>query len=220
MAKTDITLVIFDVDGTLLDTSEFIYQAYEHTLKEHGVPLQNRAVVGSIIGRKLEDCYAFLAPDTATDVLSATHRAFQDKNTTLVRPFEYCDEMLEALKKAGKKLAICTSRSRNIEESLAAGGIDPALFDYIVSAGMVQKAKPDPEGIMLAMQKLEVNPEYAVFVGDADVDMLAGRAAGVAITVGVTHGFGTRQALEAAEADHIIDAFEQLLPICGVSNGS
>lgn len=74
MAKPDIQLVIFDIDGTLVDSSELIYQAYEHTFRFHNLNAPDRVRVATTIGRKLEDAYAVLAPDVTTELLTVTHR--------------------------------------------------------------------------------------------------------------------------------------------------
>lgn len=206
-----IEAVIFDVDGTLVDTSEYIIQAYEHTLKHHGLPKRTREEIASQIGRKLEDCYAFLAPGAEERALIDIHRAFQNENLALVKPFDSCNDVLEILA-TERKLAIFTSR-KNILPSLEVAGIDTSLFAEVIDANMFEKGKPDPEGIHLILGRISLDPAQVVMVGDAGVDILAGKNAQVAATIGLTHGFGTRPELEIAGADYILDSLDTLPPL-------
>ncbi len=73
--------------------------------------------------------------------------------------------------------------------------------------------KPHPEGLFKALAGLEVELERAAMIGDAGVDILAGKAAGVSLTIGITHGFGTQQELEAAKPDHIAHSIPEIIPL-------
>lgn len=205
-----IKAVIFDVDGTLVDTSDFIFEAYEHSLAKHATP-RNRRDIASQIGKKLEDCYAFLAPNGDHERLIETHRIFQEENIGLVKAFEYCVAILRTLQSQGLRLALYTSRTKHVEESLETVGIDPNLFEVILNGAMVKKGKPDPEGVEIILEKMQLQPGEVAMVGDAAVDILLGKNAGLAQTVGITHGFGTRGELEAAKPDGIIDSLQELL---------
>jgi len=204
--------VIFDVDGTLVDTSDYITHAYQHALEQHGLPYRTREEIASQIGKKLEDCYAFLAPGAQHELLIATHRAFQAENISLVKPFNYTEQLLEGLSSRGIHKALFTSR-KNVGPSLEVAGVNPEEFDIIIDGAMVTKGKPDPEGLYTILNYLDKRASSVMMVGDAAVDILAGKNAGVATTVGVTHGFGTREELESAIPDHIIDSLGFLLPI-------
>lgn len=211
MIKTNskIRAVIFDVDGTLVDTSDFIFEAYEHALAKHASP-RTRKDIASQIGKRLEDCYAFLAPDDDHEQLMETHRIFQEENIGLVKAFEFCEAMLKTLQSQGLRLALYTSRTKHVEASLETAGIDPNLFEVILNGAMVSKGKPDPEGVHVILEKLELKPKEAVMVGDAAVDILLGKNAGLAQTIGITHGFGTREEIESAKPDVIIDSLQAL----------
>lgn len=212
-----IKAVIFDVDGTLVDTSEFIFQAYEHSLKKHGHK-SNRVKIASQIGKKLEDCYAFLAPDGDHLQLIDTHRIFQEENVALVKAFEYCDAMLETLRDQGLRLALYTSRANHVEASLRFAGLDPKIFEVILEGSMVSKGKPDPEGVELILAKMKLEPKEVAMVGDAGVDILLGKNAGLAKTVGITHGFGAREELKNAKPDYIIDSLQELPVAIGATS--
>jgi len=213
--------VIFDIDGTLLDTREFISQAYEYVLKHHGMPTRTREEIRSQVGKKLEECYAFLAPNGNHEQMIYDHRNFQEANLTLVTAFDHVEEVLKALRTNSIKTALWTGRKGHVIASLEYGQLDPRAFDCIVDASMVKKGKPNPEGLLMVLEKLKVEPQHAVMVGDAGHDIEAGHRAKVAATVGITHGFGTLEELEAANADHILDSLEKLPEIIeNINNGS
>src|SRR5438067_1792684 len=101
---------LFDLDGTLLDTKEFIYQAFEYTFKLHGLPVRSRDELTAIIGRALDECYDYLFPSADTRRLCETHLTFQVENIHLSVPFSKSQETLEKLKAAGIKIAVITTR--------------------------------------------------------------------------------------------------------------
>lgn len=200
---------VFDVDGMLLDTREFIFQAYEHTLAKHGLPAREREVIAQQVGRSLADCYAALAPNGDITLLSATHHEFQGERLHLIESYPGLNEMLEELHKAGLKMGVFSSRKGNLVPSLNNAGIVD-YFDVVVQGDEVINAKPHPEGLLKVLDHLGVQPDEAVMLGDAAVDIEAGKAAKVAMTVGITHGFGTRDELEKAKPDHIVSSLAEI----------
>jgi pyrophosphatase PpaX len=204
--------VFFDVDGTLLDTTEFIYGGFDHTLAAHGHPMVERAGYARVMGKPLEVCYAELAPGCDPVLLCETHRTWQADNLHLSVPFSETVAVLQLLRDAGLRLAAITSRSRRtsvhtIERAGLAG-----YLDLILSAEDVTAIKPDPAPIRLALEHLDVPPAATLMVGDTDADVLAGKAAGVR-TVGVTYGFHGAEILRHAP-DFVIDSLRDLIPLC------
>lgn len=204
--------IVFDVDGTLVDTSDYIYNAFEHSLDYHNLPSRSRQEIASQGGKKLEECYAFLAPNGDLAALIAAHRVFQSGNTHLIKPFEYASFLLESLQTRGKRLALLSSR-KDIVPSLEITGINTGLFDVIVDGTMVEKSKPDPEGLYHILGALGLHSTTVIMVGDAAVDIETGKRADVRATIGISHGFGTREELQKAEADYIIDSLGDLIEV-------
>lgn len=205
-------LIVFDIDGTLLDTKEYITRGFEYALEKHGLPPRTRAEIASQIGKKLEECYDFLAPDAPFDSLKKAHNAFQAENLGLVCQFDAVTPTLHDLRAAGHRLALWTGRAHGVVESLEAAMVDTTLFEMIVDPVTVPVGKPDPAGIRHIMTSLNVPASDVIMVGDAAVDIIAGKRAGVGRTVGLTHGFGTRDELERAGADSVVDVFPHVLP--------
>jgi|SRR3989338_8354110 len=86
-------------------------------------------------------------------------------------------------------------------------------FDAIVDSSDVEKHKPHPEGVLKVLTPLNVKPEDSVMVGDTTADIAAGKAAGCAQTIAITHGLGTRESLEKSEVDHIVTSLPDILPL-------
>jgi pyrophosphatase PpaX len=211
-AEQPIQAVFFDVDGTLLDTTEFIYGGFDHTLARHGHPVVTRTDYARVMGKPLDVCYAELAPGCDPVLLCETHRTWQAGNLHLSIPFSETVDVVRALSDAGLRLAAITSRSRRTSvRTLELAGLGGYL-DLILSAEDVTAIKPDPAPLLLAMSHLDVTPAATLMVGDTDADILAGRAAGVR-TVGVTYGFHGVE-IHRSSPDMTIDSLSDLLPIC------
>ncbi len=203
-----IKAVIFDLDGTLLDPKEFIFQAYEHTFATHGLKVVGREQLRPHIGRGLKIIYREFVPDFDYDSLITTHANFQARSLHLIKIFPKVLETVKKLKDKGLKLAIVTSRMKNTETSLKVAGLDPKLFDAIITADDIQNLKPNPEGTLLALKKLKVKASEAILVGDAIVDIEMGKNAGVK-TVAITWGFGGED-ISISKPDYLIKKIEEL----------
>ncbi|MBZ0293697.1 MAG: HAD-IA family hydrolase [Anaerolineae bacterium] len=204
-----IKAVLFDVDGTLLDTHEFVYQAFEHTFRAHALHTLSRASITNLMGKPLETIYQQLAPALDSHQLGETHRAFQETHLHLSQPFPHVRSTLDTLARKGIRLAVTTTRSRRTSTgTLERAGI-AACFEVIISAEDVTRHKPDPQPLWMALEKLGVTPAQAVMVGDTLADVQAGKNAGTQ-TVGVTYGFAG-PAIAASQPDHVIDDIASLL---------
>lgn len=208
--------VLFDVDGTLLNTTELIYQAFEHSLKTHGHKVLGREEMAATIGNSLEDCYLDFAPNGDPVLLSKTHNEFQLKNTDLAIAFPDTIETLGKLKEMGFKMAGITNRWKSSGVlSVKHTGIDKYL-EFVLYRDDVRKLKPDPEPIKKALKNLGLKKDQAIMIGDSNVDVLCGKNAGVE-TIGVTFGFGGEQ-IKNFSPDFIIDKLSELPEILTISD--
>ena len=172
------------------------------------------AAVFDVDGKSLETCYLAFAPDGDIAALCLAHDQFQNtpEKIQLITAYPGVPEMLQNLKAAGLRLAVFSSRKLTLMSSLEHTGIAD-FFEVVVQGDEVTHHKPHPEGLFKALAGLETKPEHAAMIGDAAVDILSGKAAGVAKTIGITHGFGTEQELIVAQPDHLVATPEQITKI-------
>ncbi len=204
-----IKAVIFDMDGTLVDSADIILGAFKHVLSGVGEPY-DEMIVKSYIGRVLKDTYSSLLPDHETEKIINTHIAWQKNNQHLLKEYAGVHELLSNLKGEGYKLGLFTSALRQrVEREINTLKLG-SYFDAIVCGDDLTKPKPDKQGVVRIMQMMGIVPDEVVLVGDAEHDILSGKNAGV-ITIGITHGFGTQESLQKAGADYLVNNLSELL---------
>jgi pyrophosphatase PpaX len=210
MGKTK--AVLFDVDGTLLNTKEFVFQAFKHTIKfyyKRDITWEKDIV--PLMGRRLEIMFQGLTGEQNVDLLVRTYRDFQNSNLHLSEPYLRTEETLRKLKQLGIKLAAVSSRSsENVGSTLELAKI-LNYFDAVITGDQVKNPKPHPEPIKKALKKLKVLPSEAFMVGDTDVDILAGKAAGTK-TIGVTYG-SHGEGIKDFDPDFVVNDISEILEI-------
>lgn len=190
--------VLFDLDGTLIDSVELIVTSarYAFSDRDGARPTDAEWVTG--LGTPLVTQFREWARDEEEVTrLVARYRAYQmAHHDILTRPYEGMREALDELRGQGHQVAIVTSKlSALARRGLACVGIDDC-FECIVGCDDTTKHKPDPEPVLVALRKLGVPPVRAAFVGDSPFDMAAGNAAGV-YSVGALWGPFPKSDLEA-----------------------
>ena len=212
----EIQTVLFDLDGTLLDSVDLIVDSYHHTLTTHSLQPMTREEILAGLGTTLYAVFGRMTDDAATVAAwVATYReynlAHHDARTAA---YPGTVEMVRRIKAGGKRLGLVTSKNRGgAERGLAVMGLQ-GVMELIVGADDVVKPKPDPEPVLLALERLGESPETALFVGDSHHDIYSGRAAGV-LTAGVTWGPFDRAHLEFAAPDYYCDCPDDLLKLVG-----
>ena len=209
--KYAVLAIIFDIDGTLLDTREFIYQAFEHTFDYHQLKRISREEIGKSIAQPLFDRYRKLVPGLSAEVLCRTHRAFQADHLDLALPFKNTVATLSEIQRREIRMGVVTSRSKqNSNLTLELTGILD-YFEVVVSLEDVTRPKPFPDGILKALQLMGVEPGNSLMVGDMDEDIQAGKNAKVR-TVAATYGFkGVNLAL--SKPDYAINDIQEILSV-------
>ena len=204
--------VIFDADGTVLDTRELAYAAYEHVLSTHGYAMPHKDDMARFGGRPSHEFYAHFAARHDRHDLHGKHKQFQEEHLDLFAAYEGLDGLVAELKKRGLRVGLCTNRSANIGVLLEHLGIKEH-FDAVVHAEHVSNWKPHPEGLLKICEQLGVQPEHAAMIGDTESDIDAAKAAGFALAIGVTHGVRSREFLEKIGADYVVDHLNDILPL-------
>ncbi len=204
---------IFDFDGTLMDTSGVILSTIKATIKEMQLPDKTEEECRSIIGIRTDEAGRYLYPDL--DISNAefakVFRANYDRlqKNAKEKPFPGVIETIKTIKDDGHRLAVASSRRlASLTDYLDRLGIKD-WFDMIVGADSVTKGKPDPEPVLTILNALNWNSDDTLVVGDADVDIMMGNAAGCK-TCAVTYGNGSIASLKAANPNYMIDDFKEL----------
>lgn len=207
---------IFDFDGTLMDTSDLILQTIKATIKEMNLPEKTDNECRSIIGIRTDEAGKYLYPNS--DISNAEFaRVFRSNYDRLKpdaqeKPYPGVLETLSRLKESGCGLAIASSRRlASLCEYLDSIGIKD-WFAYIVGADSVNKGKPDPEPVLTILKALGWDADDTMVVGDADVDIMMGNAAGCT-TCAVTYGNGSLASLQSAHPNFIIADLADLFKI-------
>lgn len=214
---TNNKLIIFDFDGTLGDTQQIIVTTLQMTISELHLSERSDKECISIIGMPLAGCFKALYPDADNDTISLsadTYRRLFKENMQNFKPvaFPYVTETLHTLKEQGYMLTIASSRwHKSLVELVHNLGINDCI-SYLLGADDVEQAKPYPEPVLKTLTATGIDASHTLVVGDMAVDIQMGASAG-AKTCGVTWGNGSRQDLEEAGADYIIDSIEELLPL-------
>lgn len=171
--------VLFDFDGTLLDTHKLIIAGLNLiSLKNRGVGFDDQEH-GRVLGKPLEEQIRMLCSLNVRENTAEFIRWYGENHDIYAKPYDDVDEMLLMLKAEGYKLGIVTNNSRQgMNPGLALLGLED-LFDVIVTRDDVKACKPSPEGIQKALGALGVVPDECIYVGDSAGDMAAARGAGV-----------------------------------------
>jgi pyrophosphatase PpaX len=203
--------VLFDLDGTLIDSVPLILDSFLHTFAACGIPHPGEDVLRHGLGIPLRSFFARWAAGPAEmDRMIALYREYNlSHHDARVSAFPGIVEMVRQVKAGPWATALVTSKNRSASErGLALVGLSGTM-DAIVTCDDVQRPKPDREPVDVALARLGVPPASALFVGDSLHDLASGRAAGVR-TAAALWGPFSRQDLEAGEPDHWLEQPEDL----------
>ncbi|QPA30650.1 pyrophosphatase PpaX [Thermaerobacillus caldiproteolyticus] len=211
----NIRTVLFDLDGTLIDTNELIIQSFLHTLEMYYPGKYKREDVLPFIGPPLYDTFVALDEERVQEMID-TYRAFNHaQHDALIKEYETVYETIQTLHAKGFKLGVVTTKIHSTAlMGLKRTKLD-SFFHCVIGLDDVKKAKPDPEPIFKALSVLQSTPEETVMVGDNYHDILAGKHAGTK-TAGVAWTIKGREYLEQYEPDFMLEKMSDLLNILGV----
>ncbi|SRR6266540_3740492 len=206
--------VLFDLDGTLIDSVQLILESYRHTLAAHGLPPLSDDEWLRGVGTPLSAQFAPWQDDQGTmEAMIATYREYNLANhDRMVREFPGVVETVRGVRARGLKTGLVTSKARQgALRGLRLVGLDDAM-DVLVCADEVHNPKPHPEPVEKAVRLLRADPANTVYVGDSIHDLRSGRAAGVR-TAAVLWGPFTRAHLAPAEPDFWLEHPKDLLSL-------
>lgn len=210
---------IFDLDGTLTDTVESLTYSVNATLSELGLSQiteeQCKAFVGSGARKLIERSLKAAGDPELLHVEKAMEvygRVFKENCTYHVAPYEGIVEMLDTLKTLGVRLAVLSNKPHLQTKDVVATFFGADIFTCVQGQQEGIPRKPDPAAVFMIAKELNVATKECLYIGDSDVDMQTGNAAGVT-TIGVTWGFRSREVLKENGAAYIVDKAQEIISI-------
>jgi len=210
-----INTVLFDFDGTLMDTNEVILGSWQHTFKAFEGRERPAGEILKTFGEPLTTTIVKLLPNVNVEEAVDIYRSFQrDKFGKMIRLFPGMPELLAALQSQGYKLGIVTSRlTGTTMQGLEKYDIKKH-FDAVVTFDDTKKHKPDPDPVFCALEKLGSTAEEAIMLGDSKFDVLCARNAGVkSVLVGWSLAASEEDRTGENAPDYIIESADELLAI-------
>jgi pyrophosphatase PpaX len=209
--------LVFDLDGTLIDSSAGVIEAVNYSLRMTRHPEREGTEISRWIGFPLEEMYAEFGVGPFTEL----YRHFQHRAAESVvrssEPLEGVESTVRLLHERGWRMAIATTKVRRHVEAIIEKFGWRDMFHVLVGGDDVARVKPDPEAFRLAMSRLGANPEDTLVIGDTTNDVLAARAIPVRV-VAVVSPYGGHENLLAACPDYVIDSISEL-PLLLNGNG-
>ena len=206
-------VVLFDLDGTVVDSGAIILASMRHATREVlGADYGDEELLQAVGGPGLEAQFAVFAPDQVDELV----RVYRAHNEPLHDELQACvgmEDVIVRLHDEGRRLGVVTAKRRGTVELAFARVSIAHLFETVVGGDETELHKPDPAPLLLAAERLGVDPTTAAYVGDSPFDIRAAKAAGmyaVAVTWGRIHD---RSRLEREEPDAIAESAEELLEL-------
>lgn len=212
--------VLFDLDGTLIDSVRLILDSYHHTLTQHGLPARSDEEWLKGVGTPLHVQFAEWGDlPEQLEAMIATYREYNLRHhDRMVTVYHGIVEAVREIKAAGRQTGVVTSKNRQgALRGLKLVGLE-ALMDVLVCADEVSNPKPHPEPVEKAVQLLGAEPGTTVYVGDSIHDMHSGRAAGVKTAAALWGPFG-KDHLESARPDYWLKTPRELVELVGGTPG-
>lgn len=208
----NIRTILFDLDGTLIDTNELIISSFAHTLEQHADRRYEREEIFNFIGPPLRDTFLNLDAAKADDMFNTYVEHNLKNHDKYVVAYPTVAETLKKLKEAGYQLGIVTTKiNSTAERGLKVAGLED-IFEVVIGLDDVVNAKPHPEPIVKALEKLDATAAETIMVGDNYHDIEAGHNAGTK-TAGVAWTVKGRHVLEAHHPDFMLEQMSDLLQI-------
>jgi pyrophosphatase PpaX len=207
--------VVFDLDGTLVDSVDLIALSFQHAIREVLGREASREEAMQHVGTPLREQMERISPEHA-DELVAVYREFNHReHDRMLKLYDGILDLLNELTKAGVKLGLVTSKSRpTTQMAFDLTGIEP-YFDATVCCDEAPGNKPSAEPILYCLAGLDEGPESAAYVGDSPSDIQAAHAAKVT-AVAVTWGVFDTKTLAAEKPDELVHTIPELAGVLGV----
>ena len=214
-------LVIFDLDGTLLNTIADLAAATNHALQHYGYPTHDTDAYRYFVGNGINKLFERSLPETErteANVLKIRSQFipyYNIHNADLSRPYPGIEQVLHTLQANQILIGVASNKYQAATSKLIAQYFPDIQFVEVLGQREGVPAKPDPQAVLEIMEKADVSREDVAYIGDSCVDMETGKNAGVT-TIGASWGFRPRTELEAYNPDFIADEACDILRFLGI----
>ena len=223
--KLNVAAVIFDLDGTLIDSIDIYFRIVENALERLKLPPVSRSKILAaaesedfkwelVLPREVQRRRKNIIDEAWAVINEIAPQMFADDLDII----EGADGALKKVSAKGLKIGLATSTQNYYLETkmlpLKNAGVDK-LIEVIITSDDVKERKPAPEALIMCAQQLELEPDSCVYVGDTTTDMQSGKAAGMH-TIGVLTGFDDYEALNNEQPDAIIDSIRNLIDVLAI----
>ncbi len=217
-----ITCVLFDLDGTLLNTLDDLANAVNYALEKFGYPTHQIEKYKKFVGNGMKNLINRAVPEEIKNteiekqILASFMERYSAHSTDLTCPYEGIEELIDTLKSKGIKIGMVTNKAHK-EAVAIMDKYFSGKFDYIIGNSEKFPLKPNPQVALYALENMGCTPEESIFIGDSGVDMETGKNGGF-YPVGVLWGFREREELETHGAKAIISHPSELQKILFTKN--
>ncbi|MEK4998604.1 MULTISPECIES: pyrophosphatase PpaX [Paenibacillus] len=209
-----IECVLFDLDGTIVDTNELIISSFMYALKDNGLaPLTREEIIPHMGTTLQQQMRVFSGLEDVNGTLEKSYRSYNNEHhDELVRSFPLVKETIEELSRRGIKLGIVTTKIRPTTIKTLERFDLLKYMDTIVTVNDVTEPKPHPEPVLTAVHNLGVDPRKTLMIGDSAVDIQSAKAAGV-YAAGVSWSLKGEDMLRKYDPDFIIHNMKDIIEI-------
>lgn len=214
--KNLIRAIVFDLDGTLLDTIEDLGDSVNFALQFYGLPGMDYSFYKKIVGKGAHNLcetslnasitkknISFDGSVSVENILTQFKKRYQEMLNSKTRPYSGIDEALDLLQSNDVILAVISNKPDRYTKELVLQHFPKIHFQYIIGDSEEFQKKPDPSSLLFIMDKIHVEPEQVLFIGDGETDMQTAIAANVT-PIGVLWGFRTEEDLIMAGAKTLL----------------
>ena len=206
--------VLFDLDGTLVDSYNALAEAVNHARRMHGLHELSASRIKEFVGDGMERLLqrAFERTDVPRSVQDAFESRYDEVCCGESKVLADVEATLEGLAEIGVKMAVCTNKPTFFSKKILDFLELSRHFAAIVGPDLAGARKPDAKHLLVTLDSVHCDPVEALFVGDMPIDVRAARNSGMDVAV-VATGSSTREQLTASEPDHFLERFADLLKI-------
>lgn len=204
-------VILFDLDGTLVDSMPLIKKSYYSVFSELDIPWDETYMI-NLSTLPLKESAKIYAGPKQDEFLTSFRKFYLSEHDKLMKMFPGTREMLQLLKSQDYRLGIVTSKTRAGTTACLDFLEITNLMDVIITTDDATNHKPHPEPLIKAMELLSVSADDTLFIGDSSLDLIAAKSAGIQVAY-VTWGAGTTNEIQRFEPNYVLENWSQLAHI-------